>query len=275
MSGEHSFCNIDTATNTILDSSGRRTAASYELELTRSRCAAERLEKAHALDAKLLREKDEQIRLRDLLSHESDHRLLNEMQMIVSLLSLQSRKSKNTEVAFQLTAAADRIATIGRVHRRLHSFDGVSILSLKQYLHDLCRDYSTMLACNDDVQRLISVEGPEIDLPASTGIPLGFIVNELITNAVKHGSGAIAIGWQLLHENRCAISVTNDGPALPEGFEPAACTGMGMKIIRSLVSQIGGKLKFGTGDNNHGVRFTVIFPLASVEPASSELRQSS
>ena len=172
MSGDHSLCSIDTATNTIFDSSRRRTAASYELELTRSRCAAERLEKAHALDEKLLREKDEQIRQRDLLSHESDHRLLNEMQMIVSLLSLQSRKSKNTEVAFQLTAAADRIATIGRVHRRLHSFDGVSILSLKQYLHDLCRDYSTMLACDDDVQRLISVEGPEIDLPASTGIPL-------------------------------------------------------------------------------------------------------
>jgi two-component sensor histidine kinase len=259
METEHSFCRGDPATGTIKDGLGRRTAASYELELTRIHSTTERLEKALARDEKLLREKDEQLERQELLSHESDHRLLNDVQMIVSLLSMQSRRSGNAEVASQLTVAADRIATIGRVHRRLHSFDGMSTLSLKQYLQDLCRDESTMLASDDDVQRLISVEGAEIDLPASTGIALGFIVNELITNAAKHGRGAIAIGLQLLPEKRCAISVSNDGPVLPQDFDPTACAGIGMKIICSLVAQIGGELKFGAGDNNQGVRFTVVF----------------
>jgi len=65
--------------------------------------------------------------------------------MIISLLSLQSRTSTNAEVASQLAAAADRIATIGRIHHHLHSFDGVQTFAFKQYLEDLCRDFSMML----------------------------------------------------------------------------------------------------------------------------------
>ena len=193
-----------------------------------------------------------------VLSQESDHRLLNGLQMIVSLLSLQGRASENAEVASQLAAAADRIATIGRIHRRLHSFDGVQTFALKQYLEDLCRDFSMMLSA-ERPERVIVVEGIEIELPAVTAIPLGFIANELITNAAKYGTGRITVSLEANPAKGYALSVANEGPALPEGFDPAAGKGLGMRIIRSLVKQIGGELRIGRGDRNQGARFTVLF----------------
>ena len=203
-------------------------------------------------------EKDELIRHQTVLGQESDHRLLNSVQMIVSLLSLQGRASENGEVASGLAAAADRIATIGRIHRRLHSLDGVQTFALKQYLDDLCRDFSMMLS-SDRPERVIVVEGIEISLPAVTAIPLGFIANELITNAAKYGTGRITVSLEPNPAKGYALSVSNDGPALPEGFDPAARKGLGMRIVRSLVKQIGGELRIGRGDRNQGARFTVLF----------------
>ncbi len=191
------------------------------------------------------------------MRQESDHRLLNGLQMIISLLSLQSRASENAEVASQLAAAADRIATIGRIHQRLHSFDGVQMFALKHYLEDLCRDFTVMLWENST--RTVVVEGIEIKLPAITAIPLGFIASELITNAAKYGTGRIMIGLEPNPGKGYALSVANDGPGLPEGFDPAAGKGLGMRIIQSLVKQIGGELQIGRNDRNQGTRFTVLF----------------
>lgn len=56
-----------------------------------------------------------------------------------------------------------------------------------------------------------------------------------------------------------ALSVSNGGPALPEGFDPASCKGLGMRIIRFFVEQIGGELRIGRGDKNEGARITVLF----------------
>jgi two-component sensor histidine kinase len=183
---------------------------------------------------------------------------LNGLQMIASLLSLQSRASTNAEVASQLAAAVDRIATIGRVHRRLHSLDGAQTFALKQYIDDLCRDFSMMLS-SERPERVIVVEGIEIKLPAVTAIPLGFIANEMITNAAKYGKGRITVSLAPNPERGYALSVANDGPGLPEGTDPATRKGLGMRIIRSLVERIGGELRFGQGDRNQGTRFTVLF----------------
>jgi two-component sensor histidine kinase len=243
----------------IFESPQRRTVASYERELTRHRLAEGLLRSALAREKVLLGQKDELIRQQDVLSKESDHRLLNGLQMIVSLLSLQSRASPNAEVASQLAIAANRVATIGRVHHRLHSFDGVPAVAFKKYLEDLCHDFSTMLPLLERAEQIIVVEGSEVSLPTATGIPLGFIVNELITNAAKYGEGLITVRLAPNPGKGYALSVSNDGPALPEGFDPAACNGLGMKIIRSLVSRINGELHFGRGGKNEGAQFTVLF----------------
>jgi two-component system, sensor histidine kinase PdtaS len=240
------------------ESQERRTVASYERELTRHRRMEAGLRETLAREEALLRQKDELIEQQQVLSEESDHRLLNGLQMIMSLLSLQSRASTNAELALQLATAADRVGTIGRIHRRLHSLDGAQTFALKQYLEDLGRDFSVMLF-SERPERVIVVEGIEIKLPAVTVIPLGFIANELITNAAKYGTGRITVSLETNPEKGYALSVSNGGPGLPEGFDPAASKGLGMRIIRSLVKRIGGELRFGPGDRNQGARFTVLF----------------
>jgi two-component system, sensor histidine kinase PdtaS len=236
-----------------------RTVASCKRKLAAQRLTEIRLREALAENETLLRQKDELIQNQALLSKESDHRLLNDLQVIVSLLSLQSRALANAEVASQLAAAAGRIATIGRMHRRLHYCDGVQSVAFKQFLEDLCRDFSSMLSADLRPERNIVVEGVEITLPSVTAVPLGFIVNELITNAGKYGKGRIKVRLERNLGKGYVLSVSNDGPSLPEGFDPAASKGMGMRIVRSFVERIGGALQIGRGDNNQGTRFTVQF----------------
>jgi two-component sensor histidine kinase len=259
MTLEHSSHNAPSASSPIFESPEPRAAASYERELTSRRFTERLLRAALAREEVLLGQKDELIRQQDVLSKESDHRLLNGLQMIVSLLWLQSRASQNAEVASQLAIAANRVATIGRVHQRLHSFDGKKAVAFKQYLEDLCRDFSTMLPSQERAKHVIVVEGSEINLPTVTGIPLGFIVNELITNAAKYGESPITVRLAPDPGKGYALTVSNDGPALLEGFDPAACSGLGMKIIRSLVERIGGELRISRGEGNEGAQFTVLF----------------
>jgi two-component sensor histidine kinase len=103
------------------------------------------------------------------------------------------------------------------------------------------------------------VEGCEINLPSTTATSLGFIANELITNALKHGRGRIIVGLDTDPDKGYALSVSNDGPPLPDGFNPAACKGLGIKLIQSLVRKIGGDFGFGRGTDNQGARFVVLF----------------
>jgi two-component sensor histidine kinase len=236
-----------------------RTVASYESELTEHRSTEARLRAALAGGQALLRQKDEIIHHREVLSLESDHRLLNGLQMIVSLLSLQSRAQTNVDAAANLSVAANRVATIARVHRCLHSIDGADVVAFRGFLDELCGEYSSMLAVEDFRNPGIVVEGDEVWLPAAIAIPLSLIVNELITNAAKHGSGMIAVRLEAPPEGDHLLSVCNDGPPLPPDFEPAASAGLGLKIMLALVEQIGGTLRYGPCAQGQGTRFDVAF----------------
>ncbi len=235
---EYSPSNGASTPIAISESRERRTVAEYQRAL------------------KMLRRAEIKLQEQMVLSQESNHRLLNGLQMVVSLLSLQGRASANAEVASQLAAAADRIAAIGRTHQRLHSLDGVQTFAIKQHLDDICRDFSMMLSAKRS-ERVITVEGTEIQIPAVTGVPLGLITNELLTNAVKHGTGRITVSVGPDPEKGYALCVSNDGASFPE--DVASRKGLGMRIIRSLVKQIGGELRIARGDMNEGTRFTVLF----------------
>lgn len=236
----------------------RRTIAAYERELIQYRSMEIRLRDALAESEAQLRLKDELLQRQELLSRESDHRLMNDLQMTISLLSLQSRGSSNAEAAAQLAVAANRVAMIARVHHRLHSYDGVQAIDFRKFLEDFGHDFSAMLS-SDAYPDQVVVESIDIKLPAATAIPLGFIISELIANAAKYGKGRIVIRLEPNAQYHYALSVSNDGPALPDGFDPAASTGLGMKIIRSFVNQIGGELGIGRGDDGKGARFSVLF----------------
>lgn len=219
---------------------------------------AAELKAALAREQDLLREKGELLRHEELMAQEFEHRLVNSLQLIVSLLSMQSQAATTDEAAAQLTVAARRVASIGRVHRRLHLLDHRDSVELKRYLQGLCEDLSALLL-HERAGSAVTVTGVEVRLPVALGIPLGFIVNEMITNSVKYAKGNITVRIETSAAAHL-LSVTDDGPGLPAGFDPAAGKGLGMKIVRSLVKQIGGTMQFAPGEGGRGTCFTVAFP---------------
>ena len=90
-------------------------------------------------------------------------------------------------------------------------------------------------------------------------VPIAMIVNELVTNSAKYAEGHITVRIEAPSPTDRLLSVIDDGPGLPAGFNPAHSKGLGMKIVLSLVQQIGGEFHILPGDNGRGTRFTVKF----------------
>jgi len=216
------------------------------------------LREALAREQVLVDQKDELIRHKELMSRESDHRLMNGLQMVSSLLSLQSREAKNAKAAEQLKLAANRIATIGSVHKRLHALDHVRSVELKQYLVNLCQDMDGILTAEHGKHNL-AVDGIALEVPTAIGIPLGYIVSELVTNCAKYANGKTTVSLGGKPGKSYELSVSDDGPGFPKGFDPKKTRGLGMKIVSSLVNQIGGQSLFGSNHVGRGARFTVLF----------------
>jgi two-component sensor histidine kinase len=236
----------------------RHSIVRNRLERRRNAAAAVQLKEALAREAALLDEKARLLARQEMLAQEFEHRLLNSLQLIVSLLSLQSRRTDSSEAATQLMSASARVAALGRVHRRLHLLDHQDTVEFKRYIGQLCEDLSGMLFEKDGKQAIL-VEGETINIPTKLGIPLGFIVNELVTNSAKHAGGRIIVRLATVPGQHHSLSVCDQGPGLPENFDPATGTGLGMKIIQSLVREIGGKLYIGRGDGGRGACFTMLF----------------
>lgn len=241
------------------DVSRRRTVVGDECQLTGNGDTETRLRQALAEHRTLLVQKDEALRQQEVLNQECRHRLLNNLQMIVSLLSLQSRTEANAEAASRLDVAARRVGAIARLHRHLHSMEGRQTVEFKEYLDELCREHSTMWMSQERPDRFIVVEGIELGLPTVTAIPLGLIVNELVTNAIKHGKGGITVKLESHPRKGHALSICDNGPGWPKGFDPMASRGLGMSLVFALAKQIGGELRIDRGDSDDCTRFTVFF----------------
>jgi two-component system, sensor histidine kinase PdtaS len=219
---------------------------------------AAQLNNALAREDALLREKSDLLRRHEMMAQEFEHRLFNSLQLIVSLLWLQSRAASTPEAATQLSIAADRVAALGRVHRQLHVLDHQERVEFKQYIHHLCEDLSGLLF-QEGAKRAIAVEGVDVEIPTALGIPLGFIINELITNSAKYAKGTITVRLGTASANNHWLSVSDDGPGLPAEFDPVGGRGLGMKIIQALVQQIGGELHIVRANQDRGACFTVTF----------------
>ena len=215
------------------------------------------LQASQARERKLCRQVDELSRRTALLTDELSHRLFNGLQLIGTLLSAQSRLAP-PEAATQLVIAIGRVVAFGQVHRRLHLLDHQEHVEFRQYLLDLCEELSVLLF-GDQFGFGIEVEGNDIDLPTSVAIPLGFIVNEMITNSAKFAGGNIAVRLDVHSAAGCSPSVSDQGPGLPAGFNPDECDGLGTKIMLSLARRIGGDLVVSAGEHGRGCCFAVKF----------------
>lgn len=205
----------------VSEGPARRTIESCERELSHYRSMETRLRDALAENEERLRQKDEMIPRQELLKTKFNHRLLNDLQMAIGLPSLQSRGSTNAEAAEQLAVAANRFAMIARIHHPLNSYEGMQIIEFNNLIAEFSGDFSAMVSSAESPEQF-TVESVEINLPAATSIPFSFIASELITNAAKYGKSRIAIKLEQNPEYGYALSVSNDGQALPEGFDPGA-----------------------------------------------------
>ncbi len=135
---------------------------------------------------------------RDLLLNELSHRTRNDFANVVTLLNLQSR-SANAEAKEALTAAAERVQTIARVHRRLELREDRVVVDTKSYIGELCADLRLSRLALRPIAINCHAESHSISLEKA--VPLGLIINESVTNAAKHGfpdqrQGSIGVNFQ-------------------------------------------------------------------------------
>lgn len=233
-----------------------RGTSTYKRKLDKQKRVEEQLRQNLRRDEALLREMEAQLTQQQVLIEEFDHRLINSVQLIASILSLQSRATTNPEAALQLAAAANRVAAIERVHRRLHRLEHAETLELKQYLVNLCQDIAGMLPSFGS-HAAIRVEGNEVEVATSRAVPLGLITNELITNSAKYGRGSITVRLDPAEDGRHALTVYDEGPGPGAEMDPSKPKGLGMKIVSALVRQVSGSVQLQQTPG--GSRMVVLF----------------
>ncbi|MEO7410302.1 MAG: GAF domain-containing protein [Sphingomicrobium sp.] len=174
----------------------------------------------------------------ELMAKEIDHRVMNSLQFVSGLLTMQARSPEMGDAGTHLQLAANRVAAVAQVHRHFYAGD-TETTSCIAFLKRLGADLELIL------DRPIHVEGEEGDVPNVWIQPIGLIVNELVTNAAKHGEGRIDVLYEVENDTHELI-VSDEGRNLPDEFDPgAASKSLGMRVVRSLAKQLGGHLTAG------------------------------
>jgi two-component sensor histidine kinase len=219
---------------------------------------AAELQASLAREDALRDEKRELLQRQMMLAQEFEHRVANGLQLIASLLSMQSRAMPTPEASTQLSIASRRVIALGAVHRRLHQCDQLANVEFNEFLVGLCDDLSDLLFQNQ-TDHAIAVQGTMVEIPSSLARTLGLITSELITNSVKHANGGITVRLEKSAPATYSLSVLDDGPGLPAGVVTGKGKGLGMKVVLWLVKQIGGDLKIIPRADGNRARVTVIF----------------
>jgi two-component sensor histidine kinase len=196
----------------------------------------------------------------EVLLKEISHRVKNSLQIVSSMLHLQANSVDNDALKAHLAEASGRVSAIGRAYERLSYDADVEDIDLGPYLREVCADaIRTASYCKLDFEAI-----QEIQLNADRAIQLALIINELVTNAVKHAFSNRADGhiWVRLSrqdENAALISVRDDGIGLPAGFALSKSLGLGMRIVTGLSKQLGASISH-RGDVD-GTEFVLMVPL--------------
>lgn len=193
-----------------------------------------------------------------LLLHELDHRVKNNLTMIGSLLRLQARTIGSPEIAAKLEAMLERIDALATVHRRLYQSRDVMQFDVGAFVENLVDD---VIGASGRTDIRVAADIDPIHIASSNAAALGLILNEVLTNAVKHGfregrNGTLTISARL-EGDFARIAISDDGPGLA-GRTPEE-GGLGATLIKRLSRQIEGKVEWS--DAEPGTRVTLTFPV--------------
>jgi PAS domain S-box-containing protein len=202
---------------------------------------------------------------KEVLLREIHHRVKNNLNVIISLIDMQERRADDQEVSLALTELQERVRAIAMVHEDLYRSENLARIDFRRYLNNLVTDLFTVF---DSEGIALDVRVSDIELTAGTAIPAGLILNELITNALKH---AFPKGHRQRIENgseirirfreekgMCLLTVQDNGLGLPPDLDWQEADTLGLRMIRILAKQLRGTLQ--TDEAEGTTTFTIAFP---------------
>ena len=218
---------------------------------------------------KIVAERNAKLAERELLFRELQHRVNNDFTIANSLLDLQRRRSTDPETRHALEQAMGRIRSVARVHHHLYTLPDIGAIDLRQYLADLCAALAEAalpptglhLRCHCD----------EAYMPRSRAIAVGLVMNELVTNAIKHAfpddrEGNIDVRFQRTHTG-WSLSVSDDGVGLSLAPPKA---GLGTGLLEEFTRQAGGVLSL---EGEKGTIARLVLPSAAAMTAADHDRK--
>ena len=202
------------------------------------------------------------LREKETLLREIHHRVKNNLQVIVSLLRLQARNLTDQQARAMFEESQNRVYSISLVHEKLYRAGDLSSIDFNDYLLALTeglRDGWKRTGVTVNV--FVTAQG--VRLGVDTAIPCGLIVTELVTNALKHAfpnstSGSIRVAAVVEPEGWLQLTVQDDGVGLAEDLDLTRSGSLGMKLVDSLVRQLGAKIEIG---RKGGASFKIHFQL--------------
>lgn len=220
------------------------------------------------------KEQDEELRRslaqKDTLVREIHHRVKNNLQVIVSLLGMQSHHTHDERVLTAFREAESRLRAIAHIHERLYASDDLAEVEFGEYVTVLARELVELHASVPDQIR-IEFQVTDLVLDIERAIPLGLIANELILNALKHGlrgspgTLVLRLGYLSPSDSQVGagsewglLQVVDSGTGLPANLDFSNVTSMGLRLVNMLVRQLCGRLEIVPGP---GANVKVSFPL--------------
>lgn len=197
---------------------------------------------------------------KEVLLKEIHHRVKNNLQTISSLHSLQMRKFGESGARDLFREMEQRVHSMALVHEQLYQSDNLARLDYAQYMRHLVQNLLRSYQGTDG-RVSVEVEADGIQLPLDTAIPLGLILNELVSNALKHGfpegrRGRVSVRLCSLEHDRSILTVRDDGVGLAPGVDYRNPSSLGLRLVLNLTRQLDGTFGFR---RDNGTQFTVEF----------------
>jgi PAS domain S-box-containing protein len=202
----------------------------------------------------------EALAAKEVLLREVNHRVKNGLQLVSSMLSLQSLRSDDPEVRRIVQEAQSRLQVVAAVHERLYASPDVGSVELDVFLETLCRDVERTIVHPDD-RIVVDVMAEPVTISNDRAVPLALVLNELLTNAIKYAypgrKGRIAVELRKTDDGKVLFAVSDAGIGLPADIAERQKTSLGMRIITGLARQIHGELTVVNA--SPGCRFEIVF----------------
>ncbi|MBC8167967.1 MAG: PAS domain S-box protein [Bryobacteraceae bacterium] len=202
---------------------------------------------------------------KEALLKEIHHRVKNNLQVITSLLTLQSDAVDNSVVREMFEESVNRVRTIGDLHELLYRSPELASIDFDAYLNLLAQNLFSFYGVDSD-RLQISVSAKDMRVDIAKAIPCGLIVNELLTNCLKHGfpagrTGEIRVSLSCDNEE-CTLEVSDNGVGMPATLSIARSTSLGLKLVSVLAKQLQGEVYI---DGNAGTTVKIQFPFLPPE----------